>query len=160
MPLLLKVRKLPCEVNEHVLAPEAWGVTTTKNDPLTAHLVADKLDSESKRRWELDSSGTKLQTLDELLEFVDQRARAFEACQNLRKVQIPRRHDNFERALQLQKRITQQLSTAGFNFRKWSSNSSEFMSASCRLTQLTQESKHRGVGYQVDSDQRSLQVHD
>ncbi len=83
------LRKLQCEVNEYILALEARGVKTTKNDPLTAHLVADKLDSESKKQSELDSSATKLETLDEFLEFIDQRARAFEAEPKLEKTPNP-----------------------------------------------------------------------
>ena len=57
-----------------------------------------------------------------------------------------------ERALQFQKRITQQLSKAGFNLRKWSSNSSEFMRA---LPANLQEAPE---AYTIDDKNHSIKV--
>jgi hypothetical protein len=73
------LRRLQTNVKEHILGLIAGGVDTDACDPFTVYIVADKLDAETRKQWELSSSGSTPQKLDDLLTFIDQRARALEA---------------------------------------------------------------------------------
>ncbi len=49
-----------------------------ERDYIWVHIVADKMDAETRRQWELHTPGDKVQTMDQLKSFLDERARALE----------------------------------------------------------------------------------
>ena len=49
--------------------------------PILFHVLAGKLDVETRKQWELQQSGTELQKLPALLEFIDTRALALETIE-------------------------------------------------------------------------------
>ena len=84
----VQLRKLQASVQEHVLAMQALGVKVEYHDLLFVCLIADKLDSETKRQWELSATDNKIRTLDQLLQFIDRQARALEASPSQPKIQL------------------------------------------------------------------------
>ena len=61
------------------MAIEALNVDTKASNFIWVRVISEKLDHESKRQWELDYPGKKLQTLDQLRDFVNKRVQAIEA---------------------------------------------------------------------------------
>lgn len=69
---------------------DSLGVMTTSWDPLLIHVVTSKMDTNTRRQWELDTPGTDLLTYEELATFITTRIRALEATQGL---QLTQRRD-------------------------------------------------------------------
>ena len=63
------------------MAIGALRTDVTKSDFLVK-ILAEKLDKESRRQWELEHPGTALQTLDQLRAFITTRAQALESVQS------------------------------------------------------------------------------
>ena len=75
------LRKLLEAFHENVAALEAQGCNCNDWDPILLHVLAGKLDIETRKQWELQQSGTELQKLPDLLKFIDTRARALETIE-------------------------------------------------------------------------------
>ena len=75
------LRKLLEAFHENVAALEAQGCNCYDWDPSLLHVLAGKLDIETRKQWELQQSGTELQKLPDLLKFIDTRARALETIE-------------------------------------------------------------------------------
>ena len=63
---------------ENSLALTALGDDVDAADYIWVYLLAEKLDSETRRQWELHSPSNKRQTADDLLKFLEERARALD----------------------------------------------------------------------------------
>ena len=66
-------------VDEQRRALTALGIQSHDMDIYTIHLVVDKLDTESRRQWELAHPGTGILTYLQLSEFLTTRCRALES---------------------------------------------------------------------------------
>ena len=75
------LRKLLEAFHENVAALKAQGCNCNDWDPILLHVLAGKLDIETRKQWELQQSGTELQKLPDLLKFIDTRARALETIE-------------------------------------------------------------------------------
>ena len=74
------------------MAIEALKVNTKNSDFIWVRILSEKLDQESRRQWELDYPGKKLQTLQQLRDFINKRVQALEASSSVtttRKVNLP-----------------------------------------------------------------------
>ena len=77
-----ELRKLLSSFDENLMAIGALRTDVTKSDFLLVKILAEKLDKESRRQWELEHPGTALQTLDQLRAFITTRAQALESVQS------------------------------------------------------------------------------
>ncbi|XP_063728523.1 uncharacterized protein LOC134856085 [Symsagittifera roscoffensis] len=71
------LRKLQSKIVEHLSALQSHKVDTSAY--IYVYLILEKLDPETRRQWELQNPGPQLQDLDDVLQFIDQRARSLEA---------------------------------------------------------------------------------
>ena len=74
------LRSLWQGVDEQRRALTALGIQSHEMDIYTIHLVVDKLDTESRRQWELAHPGTGILTYLQLSEFLTTRCRALESA--------------------------------------------------------------------------------
>ena len=72
------LRKLLETTNEHLRALHELGQPIEHWDPLLVFWLSDKMDSESRKQWELDNPGTELLSWEKLSKFLDTRSRALE----------------------------------------------------------------------------------
>ena len=72
------LRKILETTNEHLRALADLGQPVEHWDSLLVFWLAEKMDSESRKQWQLDHPGTDLLTWAELAKFLDTRSRAFE----------------------------------------------------------------------------------
>ena len=83
------LRKLLEAFHENVAALDAQGCYCNEWGPILLHVLAAKLDVETRKQWELQQLGTELQKLPDLPQFIDTRARALEKIeQKSRKIEI------------------------------------------------------------------------
>ena len=68
-------------------ALENQGVNVKECDFLLLHLVTEKLDPETRKEWELSSTGSDLQTYDQFKDFLERRCRALESSCEVSKSQ-------------------------------------------------------------------------
>ena len=68
-------------------ALENQGVNVKECDFLLLHLVTEKLDPETRKEWELSSTGSDLQTYDQFKDFLEKRCRALESSCEVSKSQ-------------------------------------------------------------------------
>ena len=73
-----QLRKLVTVFVENSLALTALGEDVDSADYIWVYLLAEKLDSETRRHWELHSPSDKRQTTDDLLKFLEERARGLD----------------------------------------------------------------------------------
>ena len=59
------------------MAVETLNVDTKASSFNWVRVISEKLDHESRRQWELDYPGKKLQTLDQLRDFINKRLKAY-----------------------------------------------------------------------------------
>ena len=59
------------------------GHDVKNHDVFSVFLISEKLDAESRRQWELDSASVDPQMFEQLMEFIDKRARALEASPSI-----------------------------------------------------------------------------
>ena len=71
------LRKLQSKTVEHLSALQSHKVDTSAY--IYVYLILEKLDPETRRQWELQNPGPQLHDLDDVLQFIDQRARSLEA---------------------------------------------------------------------------------
>ena len=71
------LRKLQSKIVEHLSALQSHKVDTSAY--IYVYLILEKLDPETRRQWELQNPGPQLHDLDDVLQFIDQRARSLEA---------------------------------------------------------------------------------
>ena len=76
---LKALRQLTETFHENILALEALNFDIESWSPFLHYQLAEKLDDESRRQWELLSPGSNLQTYTQLYEFLEARCRALEA---------------------------------------------------------------------------------
>ena len=74
-----KLRKLIVAFEENLMTIQALKVDVTSSDFVWVHVLAKKLDPESRRQFELGHPGKELQTLQQLTEFINRRVQALEA---------------------------------------------------------------------------------
>ena len=72
------LRKLLEAFHENVAALKAQGCYCNDCGPILLHVLAAKLDVETRKQWELQQLGTELQKLPDLPKFIDTRVRALE----------------------------------------------------------------------------------
>ena len=75
------LRKQLGAFQENVAALEAQRRNCNDWGPILLHVLAGKLDIETRKQGELQQSGTELQKLSDLLKFIDTRARALETIE-------------------------------------------------------------------------------
>ena len=87
-----QLRKLVNVYLENSMALQALGLDTGASDFIWVHIISKKLDKESRRQWELQSRGDDIQSMDELQDFLEERARALEASspRNPKRQEFPR----------------------------------------------------------------------
>ena len=73
-----ELRKLIVAFEENLMAIQALKVDISSSDFVWVHVLTKKLDSESRRQFELDHPGKDLQTLQQLTDFINRRVRALE----------------------------------------------------------------------------------
>ena len=71
------LRKLQSKIVEHLSALQSHKVDTSAY--IYVYLILEKLDPKTRRQWELQNPGPQLHDLDDVLQFIDQRARSLEA---------------------------------------------------------------------------------
>ena len=76
------LRKLLSSFDENLMAIGAFHADVRKSDFLLVKILAEKLDKESRRQWELEHPGTALQTVGQLRAFITTRAQALESVQS------------------------------------------------------------------------------
>ena len=85
------LRKLLETTEQHRFGLENLGQPSNQFDLVFVYFVSSKLDSETRKQWELSTSGTDFQTYQQLKTFVKSRCQAFEAA-----VVIVTKHKDFE----------------------------------------------------------------
>ena len=73
-----ELRKLIVAFEKNLMAIQALKVDISSSDFVWVHVLTKKLDSESRRQFELDHPGKDLQTLQQLRDFINRRVRALE----------------------------------------------------------------------------------
>ena len=73
-----QLRKLLNVYLENKMALDSMSVETS--DSIWVYTIAKKMDSETRRYWELYSPGDELQTMDQMKTFLEERTRALEAA--------------------------------------------------------------------------------
>ena len=76
-------------VDEQRRALAALGLQSEEMDIFTIHLLVNKLDTESRRQWELEHPGTDIQTYNQMRDSLTTRCRALEAAQGNKILQNP-----------------------------------------------------------------------
>ena len=61
------------------MALQGMGLDVGTSDFIWVHIAAKKLDTQSRRQWELHRKGDDAQSMDSLKQFLEERARALEA---------------------------------------------------------------------------------
>ena len=74
-----QLRKLISNFMENTMALQGMGLDVGPSDFIWVHIIAKKLDTQSRRQWELHSKGDGAQSMDSLKQFLEDRARALEA---------------------------------------------------------------------------------
>ena len=92
-----ELRQVFVSFEENLMAIEALNVNTEASSFIWVRIVSEKLDHESRRQWELDYPGKKLQTLDQLRDFVNKRVQALEASNSAKKEQPVSQNTKFVR---------------------------------------------------------------
>ena len=65
-----QLRQLLVSFEENLMAIEALKVNTKNSDFIWVRIISKKLDQESRRQWELDYPGKKLQTLQQSRDYI------------------------------------------------------------------------------------------
>ena len=73
------LRKLHETTNEHLRALEALGQPVNQWSAVLVFCIADKLDAESRKQWQLNHPGKNVLRWDDLSKFLDERSRALES---------------------------------------------------------------------------------
>ena len=73
-----QLRKLVATYVENTMALEAMGLDNSSSDFIWLYLIGQKLDSETRRQWELHLKRDEDRTMGELIKFLEDRARALE----------------------------------------------------------------------------------
>ena len=71
-------------LDNNLMVMEAKNIDISLNCSFWVHVICEKLDTESRRRWELDSPGHIIRKINELREFTAKRARALEASDKVK----------------------------------------------------------------------------
>ena len=88
------LRKLLKSFTENEMALKAFGLGSTECDFRWIHILSEKLDTMSAREWQLSNKDGKVKTLQEFRQFLDQRATALEAVQELQSTSVsPKKKD-------------------------------------------------------------------
>ena len=73
------LRKLIETVDKHLACLRTFDIDTEAWDPILTYQVSEKLDSETRKQWELSSPGNELQAYADLKNFIERRCLALEA---------------------------------------------------------------------------------
>jgi len=73
------LRKLLDQTNKCTRALNGLGHSTDDWDAILVYLVTDRMDSDTRRHWELQSTGTEYPLFDDVTKYVEQRCRALDA---------------------------------------------------------------------------------
>ena len=109
-----QLRQLLVSFEENLMAIEALEVNTKNSDFIWVRILSEKLDQESRRQWELDYPGKKLQTLQQLQDFINKRVQALEASSSVtttRKVNKSTNYNKFGRNQKIESKISQNYKT-------------------------------------------------
>ena len=107
------------------MAIEALKVNTKNSDFIWVRILSEKLDQESRRQWELDYPGKKLQTLQQLRDFMNKRVQALEASSSVtttRKVNQSTNYNKFGRNQKIESKISQNYKTSSERCHCYSEN--------------------------------------
>ena len=74
-----QLRKLISNLMENTMALPGMGLDVGPSDFIWVHIIAKMLDTQSRRKWELHSKGDGAQSMNNLKQFLEDRARALEA---------------------------------------------------------------------------------
>ena len=80
------LRKLTSNFLENTMALQLMGLNVGPSDFIWAHIIARRLETQSRRQWELHSKGDDAQSMDNLKQFLEDRARALEASASTSKL--------------------------------------------------------------------------
>ena len=73
-----RMRNLFETFREQKQALETFGVPVYQRDAILVYHISEKLDSESRKAWELGHAGNDLQTIEQMTDFLSERCRALE----------------------------------------------------------------------------------
>ena len=74
-----EMRNLLETFREQIQGLETFGVHVHQCDAILVYHISEKLDSESKKAWELAHAGNDLQTIQQMRDFLSERCRALES---------------------------------------------------------------------------------
>ena len=86
----VELRKLLESTKEHVQALEALGLPVDQWDAILVYWLLEKLDAESRKRFELAHPGTDVLTFKELTTFMVRRSRALESSGDQHETSVPK----------------------------------------------------------------------
>ena len=84
-----RMRNLLGTFREHMQALETFGVPLHQWDAILVYHISKKLDSESRKAWELAHAGKDFQTIQQMTDFLSERCRALESSSAKLKSVIP-----------------------------------------------------------------------
>ena len=83
------MRNLLETFREQMQALESFGAPVHQWDAILIYHIREKLDSESRKAWELTRAGNDLQTIQQMTDFLSERCRALESSSAILKVVLP-----------------------------------------------------------------------
>ena len=84
-----EMRNLLETFREQMQALETFGVPVRQWDAILVYHISEKLDSESRKAWELAHAGNDLQTIQQMTDFLSERCRALESSSAKLKSVLP-----------------------------------------------------------------------
>ena len=84
-----EMRNLLETFREQMQALETFGVPVHQWDAILVYHISEKLDSESRKAWELAHAGNDLQTIQQMTYFLSERCRALESSSAKLKSVLP-----------------------------------------------------------------------
>uniref|UniRef100_A0A069DYA1 Putative bel15-i ag n=1 Tax=Panstrongylus megistus TaxID=65343 RepID=A0A069DYA1_9HEMI len=95
----IAIRNLHSNINKHLRALKALGEATDKWDTLLIHIICNKLDKLTLRKWEESLTGTDVPKFDELTNFLNNVSNSLEGYEfkNKPNVEHPRNNKKYER---------------------------------------------------------------
>ena len=77
------IRRLINTYTENTMALTGLGLKIDQCDLIWVHVLAKKLDPETRRQWELSCAGSDVPKIKQLKKFLEERSRALEATKDL-----------------------------------------------------------------------------
>ena len=86
------IRRLINTYTENTMALTGLGLKIDQCDLIWAHVLAKKLDPETRRQWELSCTGSDMPKIKQMKKFLEERSRALEATKDLQLPSIHRKN--------------------------------------------------------------------